>query len=201
MWCEAVIAGGDHAAVLERLEERGELTLSNPDLTGFYAAALLAVGEHDEARRFLEESLGQFPRRPEIAYLLAGILLRDDDASAAAAVLERSLRVCGAGCSPRELHVPSLRLLAAALAERGGPIDRLADVLLLLRGAQGGELRDPGDWMLQARCHALAGDDAAAERARERAGRLLEEVAGEETVEPPRKEPSPRPSPPASEPA
>jgi tetratricopeptide (TPR) repeat protein len=199
MWCEAAMAEGDHAAILERLEARGELTLSHPDLSGFYAAALLAAGERNEARRFLAESLEHFPRRPEIAYLLAGILHRDGDGPAAIALLERSLRVCGAGCSPRELHVPSLRLLAAALAERGGAVgssavpsetvERLADVLLLLRGAQGGELSEPGDWMLQARCHELAGESAAAERARARAGAMLAAAAREHapaaTPEPP----------------
>ncbi len=175
LWCEVAMAQGDHAAVLERLEARGELTLAHPDLSGFYATALLAAGESDEARRFLAESLEHFPRRPEIAYLLAGILLHDGEAPAAIALLERSLRVCGAGCAPRDLHAPSLRLLAAALAGTGGSapsetVERLADVLLLLRGAQGGELGEPGDWMLQARCHELAGETAAAERARARAG-------------------------------
>lgn len=193
LWCEVAMTLGDHAAVLERLEERGELTLSHPDLSGFYAMALLAAGETGEARRFLAESLEHFPRRPEIAYLLAGILLGDGDAPAAIALLERSLRVCGAGCAPRDLHAPSLRLLAAALAERGGPVERLADVLLLLRGAQGGELVEPGDWMLQARCHELAGEPAAAERARARAGELLA-AAGAERATPHPPAPPPEPA-------
>jgi predicted Zn-dependent protease len=204
LWCEVAMAEGDHAAVLERLEARGELTLSHPDLSGFYATALIAAGELEEARRFLAESLEHFPRRPEIAYLLAGILLRGGDAPAAIALLERSLRVCGAGCAPRDLHAPSLRLLAAALAERGGTggsstagsriVERLADVLLLLRGAQGGELGEPGDWMLQARCHELAGESAAAERARARAAAMLAAAAGAEGATPAPPAPAPEPA-------
>ncbi len=199
LWCEVAMAQGDHAAVLERLEARGELTLSHPDLSGFYATALLAAGESDEARRFLAESLEHFPRRPEIAYLLAGILLHDGEAPAAIALLERSLRVCGAGCAPRDLHAPSLRLLAAALAGTGGSapsetVERLADVLLLLRGAQGGELGEPGDWMLQARCHELAGETAAAERARARAGATLAAAGGGPATAPP-VPPAPPPEP------
>jgi tetratricopeptide (TPR) repeat protein len=168
MWCAAALAAGDHAAVLERLEERGELTMSDPELSLFYAQALLAAGEDAEARSFLAESHQRFPRRTDLAYLLAATLHRGGDAPGAIEVLERSLRACGRGCSASDLHPPSLRLLAALYAEAGGPIERLGDVLLLLRGARGGEL-EPADWQLQARYHDLAGEPAAAERARARA--------------------------------
>ncbi len=169
MWCEAALETGDHAAVLARLEERNELTLSDPELSLFYAEALLAAGEDGEAARFLAESVGHFPRRADLAHLLAATLHRRGDAAGAIEALERSLRACGAGCSPAALHPPSLRLLATVYAEAGGPLERLGDVLLLLRGAQGGEL-EPGDWLLQARYHELAGEPRAAERARARAG-------------------------------
>ena len=168
MWCAAALAAGDHAAVLERLEERGELTMSDPELSLFYAQALLAAGEDAEARSFLAESHQRFPRRTDLAYLLAATLHRGGDAPGAIEVLERSLRACGRGCSASDLHPPSLRLLATLYAEAGGPIERLGDVLLLLRGARGGEL-EPADWQLQARYHDLAGEPAAAERARARA--------------------------------
>jgi hypothetical protein len=86
-------------------------------------------------------------------------------------VLEGSLRACGRGCAASDLDPPSLRLLATAYAETGGPADRLGDVLLLLRGALGGEL-EPADWLLQARYHELAGEPEAAARARQRASAL-----------------------------
>ena len=169
MWCEAALAAGDHASVLERLEERGELTLDDPELSLYYAQALLAAGEDAGARDFLAESHERFPRRTDLTHLLAVTLHRGGAASAAAEVLERSLRACGRGCSPSDLHSPSLRLLAAVYAEAGRPVERLGDVLLLLRGSLGGEL-EPADWQLQARYHDLAGDPEAAERARARAG-------------------------------
>lgn len=179
MWCEAALAGGDAAAVLERLEARGELTMSDPELSLYYAQALLTAGEAEEASRFLAESLAQFPRRTDLAYLLAATLHRGGDAEGAIGVLEGSIRACGPGCSASSLHPPSLRLLAGLYAERGGPAERLGDLLQLLRGAQGGELA-PGDWMLQARYHELTGEPALAERARERAGRMLAVEAPEE---------------------
>jgi tetratricopeptide (TPR) repeat protein len=168
MWCAAALAAGDHAAVLARLEERGELTLSDPELSLYYAEALLAAGEDAEAASFLTESVAHFPRRTDVAHLLAATLHRVGDAAGAIRVLEGSLRACGPGCSASALHPPSLRLLAALYADAGGPAERLGDVLRLLRGAQGGEF-EPGDWRLQARYHELAGEPKAAERARARA--------------------------------
>lgn len=169
MWCAAALAAGDHAAVLARLEERGELTLSDPELSLYYAEALLAAGEDAEAASFLGESVAHFPRRTDVAHLLAATLHRVGDAAGAIRVLEGSLRACGPGCSASALHPPSLRLLATLYADAGGPAERLGDVLRLLRGAQGGEF-EPGDWRLQARYHELAGEPKAAERARGRAG-------------------------------
>lgn len=165
MWCEAALAVGDHAIVIERLEAKAELTLSDPELSLFYAEALLAAGEDIEAKHFLSESLERFPRRLDIAHLLAATLHQTGSTADAISVLEGSLRACGTGCAPSSLPPAVPRLLASLYLEAGGPLERLGDVLLLLRGAQGGAL-EPGDWMLQARYHELADEPAAATRAR-----------------------------------
>lgn len=169
IWCEAALAAGDHAAVIERLEERGELTLADPDLNAFYAHALLDAGEEADALSFLAEAIERFPRRADLAHLLARGLHHRGDGAAAIEVLERSLRSCGAGCSASDLDPQVLRLLAECYAEAGGPVERLGDVLRMLCAAEGGEL-EPADWRLQARYHDLADEPDAAERARARAG-------------------------------
>jgi len=63
----------------------------NPDLSALWARTLVGLGRLDEAQSFLSGALRRFPQSPQIYALLAELLSRQGQRTAAAEVLQRGI--------------------------------------------------------------------------------------------------------------
>jgi tetratricopeptide (TPR) repeat protein len=205
LWAEAALADGDAEAVVERLGGLADPAAGDADLTALYGAALVRAAPAEEARDFLAAAMNYFPKRPDVALALAGVLHRLGDAASAISVLERSIAPSckGGSCAVPAPYLPSLRALVALhLGARPAPaprpagkeeeelppvpwaaadtvsassLDRVEDLMRWIAGTQGGRLA-AGDHLLAARYHEVCGDAERATEARDRARRAAAEA-------------------------
>jgi tetratricopeptide (TPR) repeat protein len=208
LWAEAALSDGDAETVVERLGELADPAAGDGDLTALYGAALVRSAPPEQARDFLAAAVDRFPKRPDVALALAGILHRLGDAGRAIAVLERSIAPSckGGSCAVPAPYLPSLRTLVALhLGARSAPaprpagateeelppvpwspadsvgaasLDRVEDLMRWIAGTQGGRLA-AGDHLLAARYHEVCGDAERAAEARGRARRSAVEGPAE----------------------
>ncbi|MEM6793857.1 MAG: tetratricopeptide repeat protein [Acidobacteriota bacterium] len=138
LWADAQIATGDPAPVLERLEELADPDRGRTDLTIPYATALVAAGDSERSEAFLRQALRRMPNVADLSFLYAGVQVALGDRDSAIVVLESVIApACATGnCSPKALHMPSLRALIGLHEEQGNDA-RVRELSLYLGTAEG----------------------------------------------------------------
>lgn len=162
LWSETAMELKQHEQVAERLAELGEPERGQPVLALFRGRALVALGRLDEAAELLRACVRAFPREATFPHVLAQVLVKQEDAEGAIGVLERAVApaCAGGGCRGPALHLPSARLLAGLLLDRGGSTERPRELLSFIAAGAGGRLGWE-DFALLARCEKQDGDDEA----------------------------------------
>ncbi len=173
LWAEAMLARGESEPILERLVDLGDPSGGRPTLASCFARALLMTGDLEQAQEFLAQAASRFSSHPEFSLLLATVLNRLDDRSAAIDCLEVAIAPsCVSGqCAKPPKHLQSIRLLTSLYLGQGGQGERVLQLLRIVAQELGGRLTSE-DYELLARHHEQVGEPEAAELATTEARRL-----------------------------